>query len=418
MQATSTKKRNITKDDILLKARLGAEGAQVEIKNPLPWQPSGGFQQPRMVLDGCDMVMHLGLESNPNSHFRMVIDGPDISISENDELLVTAKLERRAPWRDKLTSSGVPVDAAIMCTDDVQCNIIISRGCHTAAKGKACRFCSFGPQFESTMPLGSHKETLEAAELTIEATIIAIQSGWRGFLNLAGGATPPDRRDTWTTNMVEAVMARFHESIDADVLAELQVAVQVYPPEDLGELDKWKSFGINSAEFDSQIMDPTYFAAICPGRGEQKRWFEAQEAAAEVFGRGRGSVANVVTGIEPMSGLLEGIEERISKGVWTMPLVFFSSPGAAMEGMQPASREWYEELWAKMVDIYLRYADTTDVDMTADDRWGYTRTAQSTFFSPFKNEWICRLQEMGKLPPGLPNQYGIETAQGMAAPSF
>ena len=49
-------------------------------------------------------------------------------------------------------------------------------------------------------------------------------------------------------------------------------------------------------------------------------WQEAQEAAAEVFGRGRGSVANVVTGIEPMAGLLEGIEERTAKGVYILPL--------------------------------------------------------------------------------------------------
>jgi hypothetical protein len=208
--------------------------------------------------------------------------------------------------------------------------------------------------------------------------------------------------------MVEAVMARLRETVDADILSELQVAVQVYPPDDLGELDKLKRLGVNSAEFDSQVMDPTYFKAVCPGRGKQKKWQEAQEAAAEVFGRGRGSVANVVTGIEPMAGLLEGIEGRISKGVWTMPLIFFSAEGAAMEGMQSASSEWYDELWEKITDIYLRYADTTDVDMTEDDRWGYTRAAQSNFFTPFKNVWICRLQEMGKLPPGLPYQYGVE----------
>ncbi len=408
MNTTGTKKRNITKEDILLKARLGA--ARVEVKGPLLWKPTASVLNPRIVLDGCDMVAHIGMQSNPLSPLELVIEGNDVTISEKGEVLATAKLEPRAPWRDKLLRNGMTVDSFIMCTDDVQCNIIISRGCHTAAVGKACRFCSFGPQFESTMPLGSQKETLEAAEPAIEATIIAIQSGWRGFLNLAGGATPPDRRGKWTTDMVEAVMARFHESIDADVIAELQVAVQVYPPDDLGELDKWKSFGVNSVEFDNQVMDPTYFKAVCPGRGEQKKWFEAQEAGAEIFGRGRGSVANVVAGIEPMTGLLEGIEERISKGVWTMPLVFFSAPGAAMEGMQSASPDWYAELWEKMADIYLRYADTTDVDMTKDDRWGYTRTAQSTFFSPFKNIWISRLQEMGKLPPGLPNQYGVDVA--------
>ncbi len=408
MATASTKKRNITKEDILLGARLGA--ARVEVNGPLLWKPTQYVPNPMIVLDGCDIVATIGLQSNPLSPLQVVIEGDDVTISEMGEVLATARLEPRALWRDKLLGDGTTVDSVILCTDDIQSNIIISRGCFTAASGKACHFCGLGPMFESSWPLTSASETLEVAEPQIEATVIAIQSGWRGFLNLAGGATPPDRRDQWTTDMVEAVMNRFHESVDADTLSELQVAVQVYPPDDLGELYKWKSFGVNSAEFDNQIMDPAYFKAVCPGRGEQTRWFEAQEAAAEVFGRGRGSVSNLVTGIEPMAGMLEGIEERISKGVYSLPLMFGPTPGTPLEGMRPPSFEWYMESFEKIADIYLRYADTLDVDLTEDDRWGYTRRGQCSMFTPFKHEWIRRPQEMGKLPPGLPNQYGVEVA--------
>ncbi len=104
---------------------------------------------------------------------------------------------------------------------------------------------------------------------------------------------------------------------------------------------------------------------------------------------------------------MEGIEERISKGVYSHPQPFVSWPGSAMEGMGGPAVAWYVEAWEKMADIYLRYADTTDVDLTEDDRWGYTRRGDSTFWTPFKDEWSRRLQEMGKLPPGLPNQYGV-----------
>ena len=407
MTTTAADKRNITNEDILLHARLRG-GARITVNGSMQWEPSWVAPSPRMVLDGCDMVMRLGLESNENSPFEIIIDGYAITILENGEAVATAQLEPKAAWRDKRLADGRPVGDVIMCTDDVQSNIIISRGCHAAAQGKACRFCEFGPMFESDMPLASAEETLAAAEPAIEATIIAINSGWRGFLNLAGGATPPEHRGQWTTDMVDAVMARFYNDVDADILAELQIAVQVYPPDDPTEMEKWKRFGVNSAEFDSQIMDPAYFAAICPGRGDQKKWHEAQEAAAEIFGRGRGSVANVVTGIEPMAGLLEGIEERVSKGVWIHPLPFYPARGSAMAGMQPASMEWYLELWEKIADIYMQYGDTFDVDPAEDDRWGYTRRAQSIFFTPFKNVWIRRLQEAGKLPPGLPNQYGVD----------
>ncbi len=125
-----------------------------------------------------------------------------------------------------------------------------------------------------------------------------------------------------------------------------------------------------------------------------------------MFGRGRGAVTNLVTGIEPMAGMLEGIEERTSKGVYSHPLMFCPAPGSAMEGMRPASLDWYREAFEKIADIYRRYADTMDVDLTEDDRWGYTRRGQTTFFTPFKNEWIRRLQEMGDILGERPHSSG------------
>ncbi len=261
--------------------------------------------------------------------------------------------------------------------------------------------------FEQTLPM-SFNETLEAVKPSIEATVIAIENGYRGIVVLVGGAAPPPRRDQFTTDMFEAVMAQFHESLDDDTLSQLQIASDVYPPDDLGELYKWKSYGMNSTQFDSQVMDPAYFKAICPGRGGQKSWYEAQEAAAEVFGRGRGSSSLVVSGIEPMAGLLEGIEERVSKGVYVMPTLFTPHLGSPMAGMMSPSAEWIVEANEKIVDIYLRYADTFDVDLKEDDRWGYTRRGHS--YTECFDELSRRLQEIGKLPPGLPKQDGIELA--------
>ena len=253
--------------------------------------------------------------------------------------------------------------------------------------------------------LRSFDETFQTAQRQIEALAIAIQHGWRGAILLVGGAAPPERRGQWTTDMFEAVMGRLCERVDPDVLSQLQIASDVYPPDDLGLLDKWKSFGINSAQFETEVMDPAYFKAICPGRGEQKRWFEAQEAAVEVFGRGRGCSSLFVSGIEPMAGMLEGVEERVSKGVYVMPAPFFSHPDSPMAGMRPPSADWFLEADEKIVDIYFKYAHTFDVDLTEDDRWGYTRRGQS--YTVSFDEKSRRLQEMGKLPPGLPKQDGL-----------
>ena len=90
-----------------------------------------------------------------------------------------------------------------------------------------------------------------------------------------------------------------------------------------------------------------------------------------------------------------------------MPSGFFAHPDSPMAGMGSPSPEWFEEAYSKILDIYLKYADTFEVDLTEDDRWGYTRRTRCIM--PYDVMWISRLQEMGKLPPGLPSQYTVET---------
>lgn len=40
----------------------------------------------------------------------------------------------------------------------------------------------------------------------------------------------------------------------------------------------------------------------------------------------------------------------------------------------------------KIADIYMRYADTLDVDLTEDNRWGPTKRGQSFYATPSDDE--------------------------------
>lgn len=345
-----SEKREVTKEDILLKTRLISEGARLEVKGELQWQVGDPFVGPIIVFSDRKMVAETRV--NPRSRLELIVDGNEVTISEMGEVLGAATLESRAPWRDKLMRDGSTVDSA--WTGSMAANyIIVNNRCHTFESGLGCKFCHAGAMYGG--PRLSLEETLQLAERQIEATVIAAQSGWRGLVLLIGGAQPPWRRGQWTTDLFEGIMTRFRESLDDDMLSQFNFQTSVYPPSDLGRLYDWKLAGITSAGFDTQVFDPAYYKALCPGRGDQKHWFEAQEAAVDVFGENGGSVTNVVTGIEPMAGLLKGFEERTSKGVEVHPVVFYRGAGAAMTGLQPASAEWYVEAFEKMDEIRLRY---------------------------------------------------------------
>ncbi len=346
--------RNVTREDVLLKTRLFTEGVRYEFRGESLWDPIPEGQTPEVpivMLDGCD----LSCRTRPNQRSRIdvIIDGNDVTISEMGQVLVTGKLEPRASWRDAPLPSGGIVDDAFR-GGAFWSDIPISNRCYACDFGGACRFCGAGVHYARGGPLMEFDELVASAERHIEATSVAIQNGWSGMILFVGGALPPDKRGSWTSDLFEAMMERFRHYLDDATIAANHFHSYVYPPDDLGEMHKWKSFGINRVLYDCQVMDPAYFRAICPGRGDQKRWFEAQEAAVEIFGVGN-CTGNIVAGLEPMAGMLEGIEERVSKGVHVTPSIFEPMKDTPLEGMQPATAEWYMEAWEKTAEIYQRH---------------------------------------------------------------
>ena len=116
----------------------------------------------------------------------------------------------------------------------------------------------------------------------------------------------------------------------------------------------------------------------------------------------------MVTGIEPMDSLVEGVEERISKGVYSAPLVMVPTPGSPYEKFRPPTADWFVEASEKIANIYFQYADTLDVNLLTDNRAGFTRVGLSYPHILVRDEMMRRLQEQGKYSPGLPSQDFIE----------
>jgi hypothetical protein len=239
---------------------------------------------------------------------------------------------------------------------------------------------------------------------------IAVKHGWRGTIALSGGALPPSQRGKMIDN-IERIMTQFRKLIDEKILSQLHIGANVYPPENFEEMYKWKDLGINAAAFDMEVMDSAYFRAICPGKSKaypHQRWKDAQEFAVEIFGRGRGTFQALVTGIEPMDSLVKGVEERISKGIYSFPLFFVPTPGTPYAQFRSPTADWFVKANNKMADIYFRYADSLDMNLLTDNRPGYTRMGLSYPLVILHDEMARRLQEQGKFPPGLPSQDFIE----------
>jgi len=371
-----TEKRNITKEDIYLKARLNAEGVKYRVEGSGKKRGAGGF-----ILAGCELPVMVF--SNPFSRLELIYEGNGVTVTDMGKEIGIGTLG----------SHGMPF-----------ISMHLSYGCYNRTIGLPCRYCNKNWGKEGVEPITP--EIREQAARMVDRAVLIIQKGWRGPIIFSQGVLPPDRRHE-INELMERAMGRFREALDEDTFRELQFAPNVYPPDDFDEMLSWKEMGFNSTLFDLEVMDTVYWNAICPGKATtytHAYWKEAQETAAEIFGRGRGSVSSTVVGVEPMAGLVEGVEERISKGVYTIGYMFYPAPGSAYEGFRPPTAPWFVEAAEKIVDAYIRHSDTLEVSLLEDERPGYTQRGRSMGGVIIEDEMTRRLQEMGKLPPGLPDR--------------
>jgi hypothetical protein len=223
---------------------------------------------------------------------------------------------------------------------------------------RGCRYCNLFSNTISQKISILPKETLKVwAKYQGEAVKIAIKNGWRGSIAISGGALAPAQRSEYLERL-EIVLTTLQNVVGDEVFKKLPKAYNHYSPEDFSDMHKWKEMGITTTSFDLEVMDDAYFAAICPGKFVYKPISylkKAQEYSVEVFGPLLGTISCVVMGIEPMSSLVNGFDERISKGILPIPLVFHSTPGSSYEGFRPPTAEWIIKASEKMADSFMKH---------------------------------------------------------------
>ncbi len=308
-------------------------------------------------LDGCGVQVAV----IPNPYSRLELEAKDnrVTLTDGGEVLAAGEVSPRPAWQEARLSNGMPVMSALPQSTEGILNLVFSLSCMNYNTGRGCRYCNLFANPVSRKIVMLPLETLKGwARYQAEAVKIATDSGWRGTLAVSGGALPPAHRREYLQRL-EVIMDAVRGTLGEAVFGELRIIYNHYPPEDFSDMRVWKELGINSTIIDLEVMDDAYFAAICPGKNAYRPlpyWKAAQEASVEVFGPYLNTMGCIVMGVEPMSTLLEGIDERLSKGVMSLPLVFGPAPGSAYWGFRPPTADWFMEATERMADSIMEHA--------------------------------------------------------------
>jgi hypothetical protein len=238
-------------------------------------------------------------------------EGPVI-VDERNGYRYDVRLPEQPAWYEQMTSRGTPM-SRIGVLQGTYLGIYINPVCEFWKSDLHCRFCTTGENVGETAAksVDDVVETCRAAKHESGITFVHLNGGFQGGRAL---------------EFVEPFVRAIKQEVG------LLVGVQLTPERVLSRYDDLIDAGADHFSFCLELLDPAWFARICPGKARslgQHLFFEAMAYCAARLPRGAVS-GELIAGIEPIANTIEGIERITSAGAFPTVCIFRPTAGSRM----------------------------------------------------------------------------------------
>jgi hypothetical protein len=195
-------------------------------------------------------------------------------------------------------------------------------------------FCTTGQN------VGAAEAAVKTIEDVVETCWAAKEESGVTFVHLNGG---------FQGSRGLEFIAPYVEAIKKDV--GLLVGVQLTPEQDFKRYDELVALGVDHFSFCVELLDPRWFARICPGKAHmhgQALYFDAMKYCASLMPHGAVS-GEIIAGIEPLANTLAAIDRIAALGAFPTVCIFRPTIGSDMENW-PSPR--YEDMRRVMQHVY------------------------------------------------------------------
>jgi hypothetical protein len=279
------------------------------------------------VLERFAQASPYRLDGGPADGFCIVDDRVGIAYE--------VRLPQEPSWYGRQTSSDGPM-GRVGVMQGTYLGIYVNPVCAfwTAQPRLNCLFCTTGQN------VGTSEASAKSVDDVVETCWAAKEESGITFVHLNGGFQGAHGLE-FMKPYVEAIKER----------VGLLVGVQLAPERDFRRYDDLVAIGVDHLSLCIELLDPRWFAEICPGKARvhgQALYFDALRYCASLLPRGAVS-GEVIAGIEPTDRTLEAIDRITAAGAFPTVCIFRPTVGSDMEGW---SSPTYEEMRRVMVHMY------------------------------------------------------------------
>lgn len=260
-------------------------------------------------------------------------------LDDRDGLRYPVRVAPRPVWYGWETSRGTRM-SRIGVLQGTYLGIYINPVCEFWESRLNCRFCTTGHN------VGGAESVAKTTADVVETCRAAREESGATFVHLNGGF-----QGGHALTLVEPFVAAIkHE-------AGMLVGVQLTPERQLSRYDRLIDLGVDHFSFCIELMDPEWFARVCPGKARtlgHDLFFVAMEYCAAQLSRGAVS-GELIAGIEPIDRTIEGIERIASAGAFPTVCIFRPTVGSDMAECPPPGYADMRTVMAAMYDACRRH---------------------------------------------------------------
>lgn len=264
-----------------------------------------------------------------------------VIVDDRSGVRYPARLPHEPGWYTTRTSRGVTM-SRVGVLQGTYLGIYVNPVCAFWNYDPAlnCRFCTTGQN------VGQAEELDKSIDDVVETCRAARGESGVTFVHLNGGF-----QGTRGLRYVEPYVRAIKDRVG------LLVGVQLAPERDFSGYDRLIAAGVDHLSFCVELMDPEWFARICPGKARmmsQALFFDAMAYCAERMPHGAVS-GEIIAGIEPIEYTLEAIDYIASLGAFPTVCIFRPTVGSDMADVPPPTFDDMRRVMRRVYDACRRH---------------------------------------------------------------
>jgi radical SAM protein (TIGR04043 family) len=289
------------------------------------------------------------------SPYSATIDGnaDQATLYLDNQILASISFPNSPQFYNLTTADGIPYwKIALLHSQDVLATTVLQTCKRYRDPATACQFCAIEKSLEAERTI-ARKTPAQLAEVAAAAVRL---DGIKQFVMTTGTPHTPDRGAAYLSECARAVKA----SVD------LPIQVQCEPPDDFAWFQMLKDAGVDSLGMHLEAITPEVRAKIMPGKAEVpvEYYFQAFEAAVQVFGWGQVSTYLLAGLGDSLEDLVAGSDRLIQLGVYPFIVPFVPITDTPLADHPAPSSEFMFTLY-QQVGALLKQAGISSAAMNA-----------------------------------------------------